>query len=178
MQLPPMRPTFSVSSPLTVEEALDRLAKPKPSGPGDIHSRVAGKHLMLVIAPDRRHFWSPWLNIEVDPNGEGSTIHARFSPNPSVWTAFMLGYIALATLIFLAAMFGVAQWMMDRPPSSLLAIPVLCLVAMVMYWASMVGQKLAQAQMHELHDAAMNALAGGESVPTHTPGNSAPRRAV
>ena len=150
MQLPPMRPTFEIEFPVDQDEAIDRLALLMDNEDFPVTGRIAGTHLMLVIPPNQRHFWSPWLNIEVH---EQSTTHAliqgRFSPNPSVWTGFMLAYISLATLIFFASMFGVAQWMMNKPPSTLKLIPIFVAIAGLMYWASLMGQKIAQTQMHE-----------------------------
>ena len=70
----------------------------------------------------------------------------------------MLAYISLATLIFFASMFGVAQWMMNKPPNVLMLIPIFLAAAALMYWASLMGQKIAQKQMHELYDVSMGAL--------------------
>lgn len=164
MIIPPMRPTFEIDFPIDPETAINRLCLLLNDDDYPVTGRVAGTHLMLVIPPDRRHFWSPWLNIEVHPqsetNAEEAKIHGRFSPNPSVWTGFMLGYITLITLIFFASMFGVAQWMMDGSPTALKLIPVFVVIGGIMYWASLMGQRIANAQMHELYDASMAALAG------------------
>ena len=164
MIIPPMRPTFEIDFPIDPETAISRLCLLLNDDDYPVTGRVAGTHLMLVIPPDRRHFWSPWLNIEVHPQSESNAdeakIHGRFSPNPSVWTGFMLGYISLLTLIFFASMFGVAQWMMDGTPTALKLIPVFVVIGGIMYWASLMGQRIANAQMHELYDASMAALAG------------------
>ncbi len=50
--------------------------------------------------------------------------------------------------------------MMDTPPVALKLIPLFLIIAAIMYWASLMGQKLANAQMHELYDVSMAALAG------------------
>ena len=158
MQIPPMRPTFVIDFPIEPDEAIHRLATLLDDADFPITGRIAGTHLMLVIPTANRHFWSPWLNIEVHPIKQGAAIHGRFSPNPSVWTGFMLGYITLGTLTFFSSMFGVAQWMMKKPPTTLKFIPILIIIAALMYWSSLIGQKIAHAQMHELYDASMDAL--------------------
>lgn len=160
MQIPPMRPTFTIEFPLPTREAIERLSVLVSDRDYPIDGRIAGNHLMLVIPPARRHFWSPWLNIEVNPCDAGSSVKGRFSPNPSVWTAFMLTYIALGTLVFFAAMFGVSQWMMDKTPSALPLALVPIGIGLVMYWASLIGQRIANEQMNELYDASMGALRG------------------
>ncbi len=169
MHIPPMRPTFTLDFPVDPEEAVRRLAQLVDDADYPIEGRIAGNHLMLVIPPSYRHFWSPWLHLEVTEHDQGSSVRGRFSPNPSVWTGIMLTYIALTTLTFFACMFGVAQWMMDKPPTVLQLIPLFLAIAALLYWASLIGQKIADAQMHELYDASMNALAGNptQETPNH-----------
>jgi len=177
MHVPPMRPTFEIDFPIEPDEAIKRLAVLLDDTDYPISGRIAGNHLMLVIPPADRHFWSPWLNIEVNKlEGNsaapvGSAVIGRFSPNPSVWTGFMLTYIALSTLSFFAAMFGVAQWMMDKPPSVLKIIPLFVVIGALLYWASLIGQKIANDQMHELYDASMNALTAQPAEPKSTDEN-------
>ena len=158
-----MRPTFEILCPAPPEAAIDRLRTLVDEADHPIDGRVAGTHLMLVIPPHNRHFWSPWLHIEVHPHAEGASIQGRFSPNPSVWTGIMLTYIALFTLIFFASIFGFAQLMMQRSPWALMLLPVLLIACGLIYWGSLVGQRLANAQMHELHDAVAAVLERGSA---------------
>ncbi len=177
MQIPPMRPTFTIEFPIEQPAAIDRLARLVNDRDYPINGRIAGHHLMLVIPPARRHFWSPWLNIEVHPCDAGACVKGRFSPNPSVWTAFMLGYIAMGTLVFFAGMFAVSQWLTNKPPSALKLAIIPLAIALVMYWASLLGQKIAHDQMNELYDASMDTLRG-KGVPPNTPKNTSSDEAV
>ncbi len=158
MQIPPMRPTFTIEFSIDSDAAMSRLETLVRDEDYPIEGRVAGNHLMLVIPIKRRHFWSPWLHLEVHKVATGSMVKGRFSPNPSVWTGFMLTYIAMGTLVFFAGMFGVSQWMMNKPPSALMFMIIPILIAIVMYWSSLIGQRIANEQMRELYDASMNAL--------------------
>lgn len=166
MQIPPMRPTFLIEFPIDPQSAIDRLSLLVNAHHAPIDGRIAGNHLMLVIPPQRRHFWSPWLNLEVHPCEVGACVKGRFSPNPSVWTGFMLTYIALGTLLLFALIFAFSQWITSSPPGALKLGFLPIVIAIVMYWTSMIGQKLALAQMNELYDASMGAL-NGESTQTH-----------
>ncbi|MCA9303525.1 MAG: hypothetical protein KC996_05330 [Phycisphaerales bacterium] len=159
MPLARMRPTFEIPSPHPVDASVARLRSLVDEGDHPLDGRIAGTHLMLVIPPARRHFWSPWLHLEVYEAAEGSSVQGRFSPNPSVWTGIMLAYIALCTLIFFASIFGFAQLIMQRSPWALSLLPVFLIVGGLIYWGSLVGQKLANDQMHELHDAVAGAIA-------------------
>ena len=155
-----MRPTFAIDFPIDQEGALSRLSTLVDDKDYPIDGRVAGNHLMLVIPPARRHFWSPWLNLEVHACENSALVKGRFSPNPSVWTGFMLTYIALGTIVFFILMFALSQFVMKKTPSALSLTPIPIVIGIAMYWASLVGQKIAHEQMNELYDAAMGSLSG------------------
>ena len=118
------------------------------------------------IAWLRRHPRSQLIRfIDIREDEPGSIVKGRFSPNPSVWTGFMLTYIALGTIVFFMVMFAVSQWIMKNPPSALMLIPIPVVIAVIMYWSSLVGQKIAHEQMRELYDASMGVLTRAESTP-------------
>lgn len=162
MQIPPMRPTFLIEFPVSPEQAIKCLSMLVNDHDLPIEGRIAGNHLMLVIPPKRRHFWSPWLNIEVHACDDRSSVKGRFSPNPSVWTGFMLTYLALGTLVLFALLFGLSQWMMGKPPTAITLAAIPTLIAVVLYLASLIGQRIAIDQMNELYTASMDALVGLE----------------
>ncbi|MCA9634183.1 MAG: hypothetical protein KC766_41345 [Myxococcales bacterium] len=111
---------------------------------------LASDHLTLSIPEADRHFWSPWLNLEIVPHGNGTQLSGRFSPHPSVWTGFMFAYLALSVLTFFALVFAAALSMSGGAPWTL-GLAGLCVAAMILlWWASQVGQRLALSQMEEL----------------------------
>jgi len=167
MQLPPMRPSFAFDFPIDHDRAVELLTGIMDNHDHPIEGRVAGNHLMLVIPVRDRHFWSPWLNLEVlgsEGDGQASLVKGRFSPNPSVWTGFMMVYSSLAVLAFLAAMFGVSQLILHNPPWAFQIILVLVAIAGVMYWSSLIGQKIAQEQMQLLYRVTLETLGAGAGL--------------
>ncbi len=165
-----MRPKFEFLFPIAPEHAIELLQSIMDNNDYPIEGRTAGNHMMLVIPIKDRHFWSPWLNLEARShraNGSDETIthmKGRFSPNPSVWTGFMMTYSSLAVLAFLTVMFGFSQWIMGSTPWTFqLLIPIL-LIAGVMYWSSLVGQKLAHDQMQLLYRVTLETLAEGAGI--------------
>jgi hypothetical protein len=158
MPLAKMRPTFEFPSPLDQEQTVAHLRTLIDEAHHPVDGRIAGTHLMLVIPPAARHFWSPWLQIEVHDENSGASVHGRFSPNPSIWTCYMLAYCSILVLVFFQAIFGFAQLMMNKSPWALLLIPIFLTIAAIMYWTSLIGQRLANDQMHELHDAVADKL--------------------
>ncbi len=167
MQIPPMRPKFEFDFPISQDEALDLLVGIMDNNDHPIEGRTAGNHLMLVIPTRDRHFWSPWLNIETLENESESPsthIKGRFSPNPSVWTCYMMVYSSLVVLAFLASIFGVSQFIMGNTPWAFQVLVLLALIAGAMYWASLIGQKIAQEQMQLLYKVTLQTLARGSGL--------------
>lgn len=166
--LPPMRPQFAYDFPIDEDRALELLKGIMDTNDHPIEGRTAGNHLMLVIPTKDRHFWSPWLNIETlrIQDSEHTTIKGRFSPNPSVWTGFMFMYSTLAVLVALAFVFGLSQLVLQKPAWAFLLIIPAVLSAAAMYWASLVGQHLAQNQMQLLYRVTLETLAKDAGLET------------
>jgi len=167
-----MRPTFQVQSDFSPDQAIEHLQSNLDLGTLPIVARRAGQHMTLTVTVELQHFWSPWMNLDFigSNDSQSTTIHARFSPAPSLWTGFMMVYLTLIAIAFFAAMYAAAQWMMDAPPT-LLWVSFGCAVACgVLWWISWVGQKLAQNQMHLLrHALEQDLLSPPFSTPLPTP---------
>lgn len=167
MHIPPMRPTFELRVPLPRDAVVQHLGALLERDEHPVRGSGVGHHLLVTVPERDRHFWSPWLSIEVhdddddergDAPADGARVEGRFSPSPAIWTGFMMTWIALATLAFFVVVFGVAQWMMDHDPSALIFLALLAPLAVALYWSSRVGQRLAHDQMHELYDTLTGAL--------------------
>ncbi|MBO6513870.1 MAG: hypothetical protein JJ974_07905 [Phycisphaerales bacterium] len=168
--LPPMRPRFAYDFPISEGRALELLRGIMDTNDHPIEGRSAGNHLMLVIPVKDRHFWSPWLNIETIKTDDPrlTTIKGRFSPNPSVWTGFMFLYSTLAVLGSLAFVFGLSQLVLQSTAWAFLLMIPAVLAAAALYWASLVGQHLAQNQMQLLYRVTLETLAQDAGIETLT----------
>lgn len=172
-----LRPSFAIDLAMPSCNALPRLTAELASGAMALRrTRVPGggrdagpgdrDHLVLTVPETQQHFWSPWLTIEMTPRGDGAHLFARFSPHPSVWTAFAFGYLALGTLTVVAL--AVAASGLLVPGTDLawsLWVAAGCVLAMVaMWWISQIGQRIARQQMTTLTvelDRALDAIGGG-----------------
>ena len=155
---PPIRPTFEHALDMTEAQAIAALVAAFEAD--RVHPfQIQGKHILVTVPPASRHFWSPYLSMEVSEHENGTVLHGRFSPKPTIWTGFMLSYIALTTAGCFGLMFGGSLLMIGRSPvpAFLLAV-VFLLAALGMYLASQVGQRLARAQIEELHGLIITAL--------------------
>lgn len=131
-----------------------------PGGGADERARRQRDHLVLTVLPDARHFWSPWLTVEVEPKGTGAKVSAIFSPHPSLWTGYMFGYLSLSVIAMFSLIFagsvamtgGSSLWSLWVAGGAVLGV-------VGMWWASQIGQRLAATQMDELHAALDRAVA-------------------
>mgnify|MGYP003630248791 FL=1 len=160
-----MRPKFEFNFPIEQPRALDLLKSIMDNNDHPIEGRAAGNHLMLVIPTKDRHFWSPWLNLEaIDESSKTTHIKGRFSPNPAVWTGFMMVYASLLVLAFLTIIFAFAQLIMHNQPWALQFLIPIILIAATMYWSSLIGQRIAQDQMQLLYRVTLETLAQGSGI--------------
>jgi len=158
VHVPPMRPTFDLEVPHGPDQSIQSLRALRESHKDTLIVKNVGHHLMLSVIGDQRHFWSPWLSIEVQDHDSGALVHGRFSPAPALWTGVMLTWIAITTLVFFSLVIGLSQYLSESPPSALWALLPLALFAGALYGSSQVGQRLAHDQMHLLYDTMTHAL--------------------
>lgn len=150
MSHPKMRPTFLLETERSVEDVVNCVKDALTNNSGTYRGRFAGEHAMISIDESERHFWSPWLHLEVRELEDKREVFGRFSPHPSIWTGFMMTYLAMATAIFFALMFGFSQMMIGNPPWAFSVIPFALAIAGSLWLASQAGQRLAHAEMEGL----------------------------
>ncbi|HET9625823.1 MAG TPA: hypothetical protein VFP84_30880 [Kofleriaceae bacterium] len=159
-----LRPSFAIDLEMPAREALPRLAATLADGPMALRrTRLPGggrddarprarDHLVLTVPEPQRHFWSPWLTIEVTPRGARTHLMSRFSPHPSVWTAFAFGYLALTCITAVSLAIAGAGLLVPGSDQGwslwVAAGGVLCMAAL--WWVSRIGQRIARAQMATL----------------------------
>ncbi len=167
-----LRPSFEIELDMPSGELIDQIASRLgamrlelrrtrvPGGGVSEPTRRDRDQLVITVLPEARHFWSPWLTLDVGPRGEGSHLSATFSPHPSVWTAYMFGYLALGIVLLFSLLFAASVVMMDGgAPWSLWVAGGAVGGAFAMWWVSVLGQKLAAAQMDELRGALTQVIA-------------------
>ena len=156
-----IRPSFSVDLACPSQQVLERLFARLDAGPHQLRrtrsfgggARDEGPrdhdHFVLTVAEAQQHFWSPWLNVEVKPQGEGAHLFARFGPHPSVWTFFAFAYLGLS-VVLLSLCFSAALVASGGSPWALGVSAAAALIMLGMWAASQVGQRLSHDQMGTL----------------------------
>ena len=113
-----------------------------------LRGQVFSRHAVVQMRDGERTFWSPYLNLEVEDEPDGSAIRGRFSPHPNVWTLFM-GVYLLLTLAGLAGLsYGIVQLTLGETPWAFIAVPLSVAIFGFVYGATLIGQGLGAEQMY------------------------------
>ena len=145
-----MRPTFLLESEMSSEDVMRRLRASLKQSAEDYVGQLTRNHAMISISESKRHFWSPWMHIEVRDKQPVSEIFGRFSPHPTIWTGIMFSYLSLTVLGFFALIWGVSQQLAGESPWALVFLPAGLLIAGLLWVASQAGQRLADDEMRQM----------------------------
>jgi len=148
MAPPRMRPRFELQLPVARETWLDALRAELESDPPSLRGQVFRKHAVVQMLDAERTFWSPYLNLEVEDEPDGSAVRGRFSPHPNVWTLFMAIYILIAMAGLAGLSYGIVQYTLGQPPWALLGVPAAVALFGFVYGATLIGQGLGAEQMY------------------------------
>lgn len=160
MEHPRVRPTFELTAPLSLREAMARITSHLARAKGSVEPMMVRDEIVeLVPHPSTVHMWSPQLRLELSEVDGQTKIHARFSPHPHVWTLYMAIHAFGAFGTLGAAVFGLSQHLAGQSPWALWALPVSPLLAALVWALAFVGQGLGAEQMYLLRRFVEDALA-------------------
>jgi hypothetical protein len=145
-----MRPRFEFQLPVARERWLEALGSALQHDAASLRGQVFRKHAVVEMRDEYRTFWSPYLNLEVEDEPDGSAIRGRFSPHPHVWTMFMAIYIFLAIIALGGVTYGIVQSTLGQAPWSLLIPPAAVALFGFVYGATLIGQGLGAEQMYTM----------------------------
>lgn len=117
-------------------------------------AKILKNFIVLHIRPEERHFWSPQLSLSFDLDEEDDSvtiIRGLYGPNPTVWAFFTYGYAALGIIATFLGMYGFSKYSLGQDYTILWSLPVLALLALILYLIAQFGQKIGAEQMFTLH---------------------------
>ncbi len=167
-----MRPRFQLQLPVAREAWLDALRHGLADDSDTLRGQVFRKHAVVQMRDGKRTFWSPYLNLEVEDEPDGSAIRGRFSPHPNVWTLFMGVYILIAMASMAALSYGIVQYTLGESPWALVGVPASAALLGFVYGATLIGQGLGAEQMYMMRSLVDRACV--DSLGTARPDDSAP----
>lgn len=164
MAAPRMRPRFERVVPTSLDATLDGFRQYLNGASAGCTGSITGCHVRLRVPAARRHTWTPHLDVEVEPHGEGALVRGLFGPDPGIWTFIVALYAILGFSVLGGLIFAVSQWAIGQAPTALWSVPVALVLAGIVYGVALVGQGLSQAQMIELR-ACLDEALRREEVP-------------
>ncbi len=167
-----LRPTFELMSDIDDAGVAAQLKSGFARLGDGVESRWArgDRHALLAVARAERRWWSPWLHVDVRRAEAGGTlVFGRFTPNPALWTGYMLCLIALLAIALFALALALAQMTLEWPAWGWWLFAGSLVAAGGLVGGARVAQRLAAAQMRELHRLVEDAL-GGSEHPRESPG--------
>lgn len=150
MSAPRPRPRFEFELDDAPDQVMQRLRDRLRDCP-DCTGASVGQHAELFVPKSAQRLFSPWLSVTAEEHNDGgSTLRGRFGPHPTVWTLYMFLSFALGFALLVFSSWGYAQWTMDVTPWALYAVPVIVVLAALLFGVSLVGQRLGGEQMASL----------------------------
>lgn len=169
-----LRPTFSLDLPEPCSRVTARLRAGLEAQPVWVKwSRVPGARqeescegvfAWIAMPESDRQFFSPWLQLSVMPQPDGSTqLFGRFSPKPAVWTGFALAYLFFGCATFFSGMVGLSQMMVKLTPWAFYVTGASVVIIVALYLVSQTGKGLANRQMASIRAAIDAAVAADDA---------------
>lgn len=146
------RPRFKFEISLSQEEITHRLQqKLETDNPDGLRVSKVSYHIILRPNPDKRHFWSPQLDINMEHLDENHTlVRCLIGPMPTVWTMYVFLYGGLGLGALVALMAGFSQWALNHNPWAFWVLPFCILGLTLMILFAQFGQRLARDEMRML----------------------------
>lgn len=147
------RPRFKFRTPLTIDSIKQKLlSESETTASQGLILRKAKDHLVLDIANEDRHFWSPHMDIslEMDEYSDLTLVRCLIGPSPTVWTMFMFFYGFFGFLAFVGLTLGMSQWTLKKDMWGFWLLPVALVGMLIMYFVSYEGKKLSRDEMRKL----------------------------
>jgi hypothetical protein len=150
VQPPPMRPRVSVLVGDHPDAAIAAVQSWADYSPRCRVVSASSRHIVLSVSADEATTWSPYLDIDFEPQPDGTRIRGRFGPSPHVWTFFLAVYAAQTFFCIGSAMLGMSQMTMGADTWALWGLPLGGALIALTYAGALLGQRLGGEQMREL----------------------------
>ncbi len=160
-----IRPRFEIWVPEAPEAVQERIRRRLADAREICNGTVIPGHIVLKIPAAEQHFWSPQLSLNLEAHDDGTLISGLYGPNPSVWVMFTFGYGAVGILALFISIFGFTRRSLGLDAPILWVLPLLGIIAVGLYLASQIGQKLGAEQTFTLNHFFEEAL--GQKVHVH-----------
>ena len=112
---------------------------------------IRSGHISVKIPEQERDFWSPQLDLSIEPEGDKTLIRGFYGPNPNTWILFTYGYVILGILFFFTGIWVMSKMTLHKSAPEAWILLILVVLAAILYLIAQFGQKLGAEQMFRLH---------------------------
>jgi hypothetical protein len=128
------------------------LQKLEDNNPEQFGSTYTKGHFTLRIHPQKRHFWSPQMDISVreDDDEDFTVIRCLLAPAPVVWTMFMFLYALAGFGALVSFMIASSQYSLDKDMWGIWMGVGALVFGIVLYLVAQSGKRLSSDEMHAL----------------------------
>ena len=155
-----LQPRFKIEVGKNVEEVLNGLKDSLGSNNCQYRSKIVQHHVVVDVAQDAEHYWSPQMHIEVEKDEKGMTkVKGVLGPKPKVWTFFIFLHFAVALTFFVFFVIFYTRWSLGQDYIfSMIMCIAMPIVWLTLYFVGQFGKKLGYQQMLGLHDFLIKSL--------------------
>lgn len=147
------RPRFKFTSNLRKTEIVDRVVSNlKTSNPLRIKASVIDYHIVLKMPDDKKHLWSPQMdvNLECEQNEQQTIVRCYINPAPNIWTLFMFLYALFGFIAVIGLMLGLSQVTLNQTPYMFYLVLGAAIGSIVLYLMAQQGKFMARDEMIQL----------------------------
>ena len=151
------RPRFRIYLTLATEEAEEALlARLRKNNPDNFQSAIVKGHMVLSKDPEKKHFWSPQMDISIAPTEEGdegypaTIVRCLTAPAPAVWTLFMFIYGFAGFALLVGLMIASSQYTLGYDLWGLWIAGGGALMGLVLFAIAQTGKGLAKDEMRSM----------------------------
>ncbi len=146
-----LRPRFETITPVEPNDVLRFLNAALSLEDAPVSGRVYTTSAVLKPHAENVQFWSPQLQVSVDPHlPGGSVVRGQFGPRPAIWSLFVALYAAIGFLATMGMIFGYSQLTLGGSGAALWSGPVGLVLAAIVHIVARTGRRLGMTQMRQL----------------------------
>ena len=95
-----LKPRFKLKFNESKETILGQFKRSLAQDKGDFVSKIIDHHIVIDVPPEKEHFWSPQLHVEVENEADFTIVKGVMGPKPKIWTFFIFLHFAVAVAFF------------------------------------------------------------------------------
>ena len=147
-----LKPRFRFDLNESKDVIVDKFKKEFQLKSTKFRGKVVGDHVIIDIAKENEHLWSPQLQLELEEVSKNQTlVKGLFGPKPQLWTLFMFIHFGVALAFAVFATIFYTDWSLGQDYTfSLFMVVAMPILWISFYFFGRWGKKKGHQQIVEL----------------------------